>query len=236
MARHIGIVGVSPEGAALFYREVSRHAARVFPAGEQPRISLHNEPLALYIDAIKQDDWHSVGRLLRRSAEILARCGAEFCMTPDNVVQHAIQLAEVGSPIPWLAMTELVARAVSADKRKTVGVIGTKLVTRSSTYQTALGMRGVHLITPSDDDVEALDTIIYGELIFGVCAEPSRATVTRMIDDLKRRGGEGVILGCSEAPLAVTSESSCLPLYDPTDILAEATVRQALVAKGLGAR
>src|SRR5262249_21025816 len=92
VSSHIGIVGVSPEGAALFYRQVTRQAARLLPPNEQPRISVHNEPLEAYISAIRKDDWHAVGRLLRRSAELLGRCGAEFCLTPDNAVQHGVQL------------------------------------------------------------------------------------------------------------------------------------------------
>ena len=41
-------------------------------------------------------------------------------------------------------------------------------------------------------------------------------------------GCEGVILGASEVPLVITAENSVLPIYDPAEILAEATVRRAL--------
>src|SRR5689334_21966053 len=125
VAKHIGIVTASPEGAALFYRQVFRQASHILGADEPLRVSLHNEPLSLYIDAIRKDDWHAVGELLRRSAQFLHRCGAEFCLSPDNAVQHGVHLAESGSPIPWLTMPDLVAKAVAADNRKTVGLIGT---------------------------------------------------------------------------------------------------------------
>src|SRR5262245_54052645 len=105
-ARHIGVAAVSPEGAAVFYSQLSRHLSRLIPPNQHPRVSVHNEPLAHFIDAIRKDDWHRVGELLRRSAEVLARCGAEFCLSPDNIVQHAAHLAESGSPIPWLTMTD----------------------------------------------------------------------------------------------------------------------------------
>ncbi len=227
MSKHIGIVGVSPEGAALFYRAISRYSSRLLPPNDQPRISIHNEPLNLYLDAIRQSDWHAVGRLLRRSAEILARAGAEFCLTPDNIVQHAVQLAEVGSPIPWLAMTDLVAQAVVGDHRKTVGLIGTKLVMTSSTYQTPMGLRGVRVLVPEGDDIEMLEQVIYGELIYGEARLESRAAVLRVIHDLAKKGCEGIILGCSEAPLIVTPENSTLPVYDPAEILADASVKRA---------
>lgn len=228
MTSHIGIVGVSPEGAALFYRQVTRQAARLLPPTEQPRISVHNEPLEAYISAIRKDDWHAVGRLLRRSAELLGRCGAEFCLTPDNAVQHGVQLAEVGSPVPWLTMTELVAEAIANDSRKVVGIIGTKLVMSSSTYQTHLGLRGIQVLAPQEDIAETLDQIIFGELIYGEIRPESRLTLINTISDLAHRGCEAVILASSEVPLLVERENCPLPFYDSADILAEASVRRTI--------
>src|SRR5690606_25936259 len=102
VTKHIGIAAVSPEGAAILYRNIYRQASHLLEPHPHPRLSLHNEPLAHYIDAVQANDWHAVGNLLRRSAEVLARCGAEICLCPDNAVQHGIHLAEAGSPIPWL--------------------------------------------------------------------------------------------------------------------------------------
>ncbi|MBX3408501.1 MAG: aspartate/glutamate racemase family protein [Phycisphaeraceae bacterium] len=226
MSSHIGIVGVSPEGAALFYQSLTRHAGRLCPPDQHPRLTVHNEPLAQYIDAIRRDDWMAVGRLLRRSAELLARCGVQFCITPDAAVQHAVQLAEVGSPVPWLTMTELVGSAVAAENRKTVGIIGTELVMNSSTFQTHLGLKGIHVLTPEHDDARLLDDIIFRELIFGTIRSESRATVVRIIDHLAQRGCDGVVIACSEAPLLISRENSPLPLYDAGEILAEACVKR----------
>jgi aspartate racemase len=225
---HLGIVGVSPEGAALFFQQLTRWSARLRSPDDQPRFSLHAEPLSLYLDCIRRNDWHGVDRLLRRSAELLHRCGAQLCICPDNVVQHAIQMAEVGSPIPWLTMTDLVAEAVARDGRKRVGIIGTKLVANSSTYQTHLGLRGIRVTTPTPDDAETLEQIIFGELLYGQIRPESRIEVLRIISTLADHQCEGVILACSEAPLLVTRDNSPLPVYDAADILAEAAVRRSL--------
>jgi aspartate racemase len=228
VTKHIGIVAVSPEGAALFYRQVFRQASHLLEPHLHPRVSLHNEPLALYIDAVRSGDWHAVGELLRRSAEILFRSGAEFCLSPDNAVQHGIQLAESGSPIPWLTMPELVARAVEADKRRIVGLIGTKMVTAGSMYQTHLGLKGVQLLVPEAEEAEQIDRIIFTELIYGDIRPQSQVTVLRIIDNLSQRGCEAVILGCSEAPLLVTQDNSRLPIYDAADLLARGAVLRAM--------
>jgi aspartate racemase len=227
MSNHIGIVGVSPEGLALFYRTMSRHASRLRGPHEQARLTVHNEPLHSYIECIRKDDWHGVGKLLRRSAEILARCGAGFCLTPDNVVQHGVQLAEVGSPIPWLTIPDLVGAALAKDQRRVVGVLGTKLVMRSSSYQTHLGLKGVRTLAPSEQDAELVDRIIFDELIYGGCRHESQAVLYRVVGEYAKRGCDAIVLASSELPL-VLSESSCpLPLYDSTEVLAEAAVQRA---------
>ncbi|MBX3364237.1 MAG: amino acid racemase [Phycisphaeraceae bacterium] len=228
MTKHIGLVGVSPEGAALCMRQISRQAARLLPPHLHPRITLHNEPLAAYIDAIRNNDWHGVGDLLRRSAQVLAQAGAEFCLTPDNAVQYAIHLAEHDSPIPWVGIPDLVAEAVVREGRKVVGLIGTKWVMLGAAYQTQLGLRGIRVLVPEAADVEHLDRIIVGELIYGKVRPESVETALRIIRKLAEMGCEGVILGSSEVPLLVTAENCPLARYDTGDLLAEQAVRFAM--------
>lgn len=227
MARHIGIVGVSPEGAALCYRQVYRHAGMLLEPHLQPTVSVYNLPFADYLEAIRRDDWRGVGSLLRDSAIKLAGVGAEFCFTPDNAVQHAVQLAEVGCPIPWLKMTDAVGEAIARDGRRTVGVIGTRIVTGGSVYQTDLGMRGIKLVRPDEADTHLLESIIFDELVYGTVLATSRQTMLDIVGRLAGRGCEGVILGCSEAPLVITPEESPLPVYNAAEIMAEQAVRHA---------
>lgn len=225
---HIGIVGVSPEGASIFYRLLSRHAGRLRAPNDQPRISLHNEPLSVYLDAIRNNDWHAVGKHLRKSAEHVARCGAGFCLTPDNAVQHGVQLAEVGSPIPWLTMPDLVGEAVNQDKRKVVGILGTKLVMHSSTYQTHLGLRGIQVLAPDEQQAEFVDRVIFDELIYGYSRPESHAMLVNIVLSLREQGCEAIVLASSELPLVLGEESCPLPLYDSAEILAEAAVSRTI--------
>lgn len=226
--RHIGIAAVSPEGGALCYREVLREASRRLDPHEHPIISVHNLPLAQYVDAVRRDDWREVGRLLRESAEKLAAIGAEVIVSPDNATQHGVHLAEVGSPVPWLNMTELVAEAVAADDRKTVGIIGTRTVTGGAVYQTHLGVRGVKAVAPTPEDAEAMDTIIFTELAYGRITTENVSRLMRIVRGYQERGCDAVILGCSEAPAIVTVEASPLPVYDATRILAERAIAWAM--------
>lgn len=228
LTKQIGIVAVSPEGAALCHRQIFRHASALLDPHDHPIVSMHNLPLAQYVDAVRSGDWRAVGALLRLSADVLASCGAELCFTPDNAVQHGVHLAQAGSPIPWLNMTDIVAGAVEDDGRQMVGILGTSVVTRGSAYQTHLGLRGVKAVAPSDEDIDALDTAIYGDLAYGRITDAARDIMTGVVDRFHGRGCDAVILGCSEAPLVVGAPTAPIAVYDAGDILAERAVREAM--------
>lgn len=228
MAKHIGIVAVSPEGSALCYRDIFRYADQCLGQHGHPLVSLHNLPLDTYVAAAVKDDWETVGSMLAASANILAKAGADFVIVPDNLMQHGVHLAEHRCPLPWLTMTELVTEAVLADGRKMIGLIGTKMVSYGSTYQTALGLKGVQVLVPDPEEADEIDGIIFRELVRGVVKPNSTLRLLRVLDRLKTLGCEGVILASTEIPLSVTGENSPLHVYDSTQLLAQGAVRCAL--------
>lgn len=227
MGRHIGIVAISPEGSALCYRRLGQLATQIEDPAKRPSITLHNLPFRTYLEAIHRNDWEAVGTMLRWSAETLAAVGADFLILPDNVAHQAIHYAEPGSRTPWLNMVDLVADRVAHDKHHTIGIIGTRMMMNGSVYQTVLGMRGVTLLTPSDDDVDAIDRIIFNELVEGRVEDDSRNRVMGAIQSLVDRGCEGLILGSTEAPLLVRDAQTPLPVYDPVEVLVQAAVERA---------
>lgn len=239
MAKHIGIVACSPEGSALCYRDIFRYAGKHLgehAAANFPVVTLHNLPLEKYMRAVHQDNWHTVAEMLVQSARALAACGADFAIVPDNLMQHGVELARSASPLAWLTMTDLVTEAIVADGRRCVGLVGTKLVMYGSTYQTHLGIRGVRVDVPDSPDADAVDAIIFGELIYGDVLPESAQRLIGVIERLKAKGCEGVVLASTEVPLLIDARNSPLPVYDSSQLLAEGALRVAMGEKPMPVR
>ena len=66
--KHIGIVAVSAEGAALCYRTVCLEGAELLGPHDHPEISLHGFSLGSYQRLIDDDRWDAVGEMLLESA------------------------------------------------------------------------------------------------------------------------------------------------------------------------
>jgi len=228
MAKHIGIVACSAEGAALCYRTICIEAPALMGEHDHPEISMHTHPLAAYMDFIRAGDWDGVGELMLSSARKLAGAGAEFAICPDNTIHQAFAQASARSPIPWLHIAEAVADAAEARGFRTLAVLGTKYLMSGPVYPAVLGSRKIECRIPDEGERKRIDAIIFKELVNGIFLEYSRRYFNSVIQKLKEQGCDAVVLGCTEIPLLVDANVCPLPVLDSTRLLARAALRKSL--------
>jgi len=102
MAKHIGIVACSAEGAALCYRTVCVEGEQFMGQHAHPEVSMHTFSLDDYMQAIYRNDWQAVGELMLASAQKLAKTGADFLICPDNTIHQALGYVTPRSPLPLI--------------------------------------------------------------------------------------------------------------------------------------
>jgi aspartate racemase len=228
MAKHVGIIGVSAEGAALCYRTICVEGAALLGRHGHPEVTMHTFSLADYMRHIDADDWGAVGDLLLSSAEKLRKTGADLLVCPDNTVHRAVDLVRDRSPLPWLHIAEEVA-AVAAERRfERLLVLGTRYLMESPVYPAKLAPRGIESEIPPSHDRERINTLTFDELVYGQFKESTRSYFSKVIADGQRRGCDAVALSCTEFPLLIGDADSPLPTLDSTRILARAALREAV--------
>jgi aspartate racemase len=227
-AKHVGIVAVSAEGAALCYRTVCVEGAERLGPHAHPEVSLHTFPLAAYMEHANAGHWDRAGELLLASAQKLASVGAQLLICPDNTLHQALDLVRARSPRPWLHIAEEVARAARERGFKKVGVLGTRLLMEGPVYAGPFAAVGVEKVIPSQEERARIDGIIFDELVYGRLESVSRRFFGRVIQRLQKAGCDAVALSCTEIPLLVGAADSPLPVLDSTRTLARAALREAL--------
>lgn len=228
MAKHIGIAACSAEGAALCYRTICTEAPEKMGEHMHPEVTMHTHPLGEYMTHIRSGDWDEVAKLMLSSARKLAEGGADFVVCPDNTIHQAFELVLRESPLPWLHIAEAVAREAIARSFHCLAVTGTKYLMTGPVYPEKLEEFGISCDIPDEEDRERIDHIIFTELVNGVFIEPSRIFFNEVIQKLKEKGCDAVVLGCTEIPLLVDPGDCPLPVLDSTRILARAAVRHAV--------
>jgi len=228
MAKHIGIVACSAEGAALCYRTLCAEAPALMREHMHPEVSTHTYPLAQYMVHIRSGSWNEVAAMMLSSVRKLAAIGAELAICPDNTIHQAFARVAAESPIPWLHIAEAVGREAGERGFRSLGITGTKYLMTGPVYPEALRKFDIACEIPDETDRERIDTIIFKELVNGVFKEESRLYFNTVIRKLKDRGCDAVVLGCTEIPLLVDPEDCPLPVLDSTRLLARAALREAL--------
>jgi len=226
--RPIGIVGCSAEGAALCYRTICTEAPARLGGHAHPEIALHTLSLQAYVDALEAGELEMVAALMLRSAEALARAGAEILICPDNTIHAAMPLVRENAPVPFLHIAEVVADEAAALGLSRLALLGTRWLVESDVYPAALEPRGVSLALPADEDRQLVDRIIMDELVRGVFREESTAALLAVVARMAAEGCDGALLGCTELPLVMNGGNSPLPLVDSTRLLARAALAASL--------
>ena len=224
----IGIVAHSAEGAALCFLTACHEGSALLGPHMHPNIVMSAVPMALSMQGWEKDDHAAVGEFLAEGVQQVADGGADFYVCPDNTAHIVLEKIAGDLPLPGLHIAEVVCHEIKSHGYKNVGLLGTRWTMTGPVYKTAFEKHGWEFLVPDEPTRELLNAAIFDELCMGIFNTNTTDLFLKAIEDLKSRGAECVILGCTEIPLIVTPENSTLPTFDSTRLLAKYAVLEAI--------
>jgi aspartate racemase len=227
-SKHIGIVACSVEGAALCFREISAYSLNLMGEHMHPQVTLSCIAMGEWMPAFERGDYEGIAEFMLRETEIVANAGAQLAICPDNSAHLAFKHVAARSPIPWLHIAEEVAKAAVRSGYRHAALLGTRFTMTGPVYPEMFKKHALKISMPSEVDQKMIDDVIFKELVNGIFKESSRLRYHEVIDRMKMRGCDCVVLGCTEIPLLVRSDDCPLPALDSTRLLARAAVDAAL--------
>jgi len=230
----VGIVAHSFEGATLCFITACREGALHFGPHMHPRIVMSAVPLGLSMPGWEADDYAAVGKFLAEGVQMVADAGADFYVCPDNTAHIVLEQIAGDLPIPGLHIADVVCHELNQRGCKQVGLLGTRWTMTGPVYEAALKKRGMERLIPDAATINVLNSAIFDELCLGIFNSSTTDDFLDAIEDLKTRGADSVILGCTEIPLIVTPENSPLPTFDSTRLLAKYAVAEAVSDRPIG--
>ena len=232
----IGIVAHSAEGAALCFLTACHEGSALLGPHMYPNIVMSAVPMALSLPGWEANDYAAVGRFIAEGVRKVADAGADFFVCPDNTAHIVLEQIVDDLPLPGLHIAEVVCHEAGKHGWKRIGLLGTRWTMTGPVYANALKSRGWELLIPDEATREKLNAAIFDELCNGIFNTSTTQLFLNAIDDLKSRGAECVILGCTEIPLIVTPENSALPTVDSTRLLAKYAVLEAISDRPITAK
>lgn len=225
----IGLIGgMSWESTVTYYQLINETVKEKMGGLHSAKILLYSVDFAEIEACQAKGEWDKSADILTDAAKNLEKAGAEFIVICTNTMHKVVPQIQEQIHIPIIHIADATADALEHNGIKKVALLGTKYTMTQDFYKEKLISRGIAVVIPDAADVELVNHVIYDELCLGIISSESRKQYIRIMEQLKRNGAEGVILGCTEIGLLIHQKDSSLPVFDTTQIHAQAAAMKSI--------
>lgn len=222
----IGLIGgTSWVSTVDYYRIINQEVNRQLGGHNSARLILYSVNFQDAYDLHHRKDFEGQRNLLLNAAMKLKAAGAEGLILCANTTHKYADYIEEKTGLPLIHIADETARVIQEKGISTVGLTGTATTMQESFYADRLMKYGIKTLVPSPEEQAYIHNAIFDELVKDILLDSTRQRLIDIMNELKNKGAEGIILGCTEIPLIVKPEHTPLVLFDTLTIHATAAAR-----------
>ena len=227
--RKLGLIGgLSWYSTELYYARINKQVLRRTNGTCNAPMLIESLNFCDIGRASSEEEWAHVAKVLTTSARRLEQAGATALLIGANSMHKVFDEVAASISIPVIHIADTVGEKMKADGVSSAALLGTVNVMAENWYRQRLVKHGVSLLPAEIDDVKDLDRIIYDELMQGIVKRNSERVLKTIITEIDQEGIKAVVLGCTELSMVVDTKANVLPIYDSTEIHADAGVNWIL--------
>ena len=223
--RAIGLIGgMSWQSSKLYYDRINQLVADRLGGAHSAKLivfSLDFDPIAKMQAEAR---WDEAGAILADAARKLELAGADVVAIGANTMHKVAKQVSGATTLPLLHIGDALAAGLRKDARCKPLLLGTRYTMEDPFMRDHLTAKGIDAIVPDKPDRDALQAIIYEELIKGIVTDASRKRVRKMISAAGEHEADAVIFGCTEIGMLFPPSDAGLPGYDTLELHARALV------------
>ena len=218
----IGLIGgMSWESTATYYKIINETVKEKLGGLHLAKCILYSVDFQEIEECQANGNWEKSGEILGEAAYNLEKAGADFIVICTNTMHKVVNQIKEKISVPILHIAEMTAEKILEKGLKNIALLGTKYTMEQDFYKSKLIEKGINVIIPDKNDIETINEVIYDELCLGTINFNSKKKFLEIVDKLRSKGAEGIILGCTEIGLLIKNEDTDVPLFDTAIIHAE---------------
>ena len=223
----LGILGgMGPAASAEFVTRLIKQTPATCDQEHMPFV-LWNEPRIPDRSTSMQAGDNQPLLWLLQGIQALKTVGCNRIVIPCNSAHYWYDdMAKMGVPIIHIVDSIADELRKLGLENTTVGIMGTQGTIEHGLYQSRLTQQGWQCLVPDRSEMDffvqpAIDLVKAGKI------QESQALLMQVIHSLIDRGAQAVVLGCTELPLAIsTDQEQGVPIVNSIDSLVQAVLKQ----------
>lgn len=225
----IGLIGgMSWESTVTYYQIINDTVKNKLGGLHSAKILLYSVEFAEIEECQAKGEWERSGEILADAAMRLESAGADFIVICTNTMHKVVNQIQAKIRIPIVHIADATAEALLQAGITKTALLGTKYTMTQDFYKERLVQKGISVVIPNEQEIEKVNDVIYNELCLGIISDESRKAYVKVIERLKEEGAQAVILGCTEIGLLISQSDSALPVFDTTQIHAQAAAEKVM--------
>lgn len=223
--RKIGLIGgMSWVSTRTYYEDINQLVqARTSKTASAPLL-IESLDFTNLIRLSTPEQWDHAAQVLTDSARRLEQAGATALIIGANSMHKVYDKVAEAVSVPVIHIADAVGAKMKEAGVTNATLLGTRNVVMESFYRKRLVGHGVSLLPPVVDEVEAMDKIIYDELMLGKATRSAERTFKTMLTNMSQRGAQAAVIACTELDMVIDVDANVLPIFDGTRIHAQAAV------------
>ena len=218
----IGLIGgMSWESTVTYYKIINEVIKEKLGGLHSAKCVLYSVDFQEIEECQANGNWEKSGEILGEAANNLEKAGVDFIVICTNTMHKVVNQIKEKISIPILHIAEMTAEKILEKGLKNIALLGTKYTMEQDFYKSKLIEKGINVIIPDKNDIEIINEVIYDELCLGTINSDSKKKFLEIVDKLRSKGAEGIILGCTEIGLLIKNADTDVPLFDTAIIHAE---------------
>lgn len=218
----IGLIGgMSWESTVTYYKIINEVIKEKLGGLHSAKCVLYSLDFQEIEECQANGNWEKSGEILGEAAYNLEKAGADFIVICTNTMHKVVNQIKEKISIPILHIAEMTAEKILEKGLENIALLGTKYTMEQDFYKSKLIEKGINVIIPDKNDVEIINKVIYDELCLGTINSDSKKKFLEIVDKLRSKEAEGIILGCTEIGLLIKNADTDVPLFDTAIIHAE---------------
>lgn len=148
--------------------------------------------------------------------------GATVIATPCVTAHYFHEALQDGIGLPVIHAIRATAQLLRDAGVRKVGLMATDGTVQSGIFQRQVEELGMELVLPDEEGQRGVMTLIYDQVKAGL--EPDMALFAAIRDELRSKGAQAVVLGCTELSLLKKQQDLGVGVLDALEVLAKESV------------
>lgn len=215
----VGLIGgTSYHSTIVYYRMINELVAKDIGTQGNPPLLLYS----LNIELMRSQDIDKINTEYLTIAQKLETAGAQAIVICANTPHMVYEYVQPKINIPILHIADAIGKEAKKLGLKKLGLLGNKpTMTRGFIPKILKEHYQIETFIPEAHCLLQAHNFVSKELTQGIFSDKAKKFFLNQMELLKKRGTDGIILGCTELPILIKEGEAEMPLLSTTDLHAQ---------------